>query len=222
MEFGRAFSYITEDTDWLKKVGIAALVSLIPLIGQITVLGWAMEITRRVINNDPEPLPGWDDFGGHLTKGFQAFVISFAYLLPVIIISGCSNILVPFMDQSSDSQALVAVLGIVTACLGCLMLIYSLAIGIILPAALGNFAAKGELGAGFRFAEIFGLVRAAIGPYLLVLVGALVAGFVASLGVILCVIGVVFTQAFAMAITAHLYGQAYNAAKAAQAAAPAM
>jgi hypothetical protein len=223
MEFGRAFSYITEDAGWLKKVGIAALISLIPLIGQIMVLGWGMEITRRVINKDPEPLPTWDDFSGHLSRGFQAFVISFAYMLPVILISSCSNLALPLLDQSGDtSQALLTALGVVTACLGCFSAIYGLAVGVVLPAALGNFAATGELGAGFRFAEVFGLVRAATGPYLLVLLGSMISGFIASLGLILCIVGVYFTLAFAMAINAHLYGQAYSAAKAAQATAPAM
>lgn len=223
MEFGRAFSYITEDADWLKKVGIAALVSLIPLIGQIMLLGWGMEITRRVINKDPEPLPTWDDFSAHLTRGFQAFVISFAYMLPVILVSSCSNLLLPLLDQGDISEALLTALGLVAACLGCFSAIYGLAAGVVLPAALGNFAATGELGAGFRFAEVFGLVRAAIGPYLLVLVGGLLSSFIASLGLILCIVGVYFTMAFAMAINAHLYGQAYSAAKAAQAtAAPAL
>jgi uncharacterized membrane protein len=40
MDFGRAFSFVFEDPDWLKKVAIAGLVMLIPVIGQLVVLGW--------------------------------------------------------------------------------------------------------------------------------------------------------------------------------------
>ena len=49
MEFSRAFSYVFEDSDWFKKIALAALVSLIPIIGQIFLIGWALEITSRVI-----------------------------------------------------------------------------------------------------------------------------------------------------------------------------
>ena len=49
MDFARAFSYIFEDSDWLKKVGIAALVLLIPVLGVITVFGWSLTVTKRLI-----------------------------------------------------------------------------------------------------------------------------------------------------------------------------
>jgi hypothetical protein len=226
MDFGRAFSYVTQDAKWLQKVGIAALVSLIPLVGQITVLGWGIEIARRVINNDPEPLPDWNDFGGLLGKGFSAFVVTFAYLLPVILISSCSQLLVPLMGSggnNDNSQMLVATaLMIVSVCVGCFTLIYGIGVGFLLPAALGNVAATGQMSAGFRFGEVIGMVRAAPGPYLMVLLGSLLASFVASFGIILCFVGIFFTQAFAIAVNAHLWGQAYNAAKAAQAAQPVM
>lgn len=56
------------------------------------------------------------------------------------------------------------------------------------------------------------MVRAAPSAYLIVLLGSIVAGLVGSLGIILCVIGVVFTYAYAMVVNAHLWGQAYNVA----------
>jgi hypothetical protein len=64
MEFGRAFSYTQQDPEWLKKVGIAAALMIIPFVGWLAVLGWGLEITRRVINNDPETLPDWSNWYG--------------------------------------------------------------------------------------------------------------------------------------------------------------
>ena len=83
----------------------------------------------------------------------------------------------------------------------------------MIPAAMGNYAAKGEISAAFRFGEVFGLVRAAPGAYILAILGALIAGIIAPLGVILCGIGVLWTQAYAVLIYSHLWGQAYNAAQ---------
>jgi hypothetical protein len=214
MEFGRAFSFITQDAKWLQKVGIAALVMLIPIVGGIVVFGWALEITRRVINNDPEPLPDWNDFGSLLSKGFQAFVVNFVYSLPIILISACSNVLVTLgTSGNSDSDTITYVLMAVSVCIGCFSLIYGILIGLLIPAAMGNLAASGQLSAGFRFGEVIGLVRAAPGAYAMVLLGAIVGGIVASFGVIACFIGIFFTAALAMAFNAHLWGQAYNVAK---------
>ena len=217
MEFGRAFTYAFEDSDWLKKIGIAALVSLIPLIGLITLLGWALEITRRVIHREAELLPAWDNFGDFVSNGFKAFLVGFVYALPIILISGCLNTVLPLLTSAAGDNGgsvISTVVTVVSICFGCFNFILSIMICLVVPAALGNLAASGgNLSAGFRFNEIFGLLRAAPGPYALVLLGGLVSSFIAGLGLIACLIGIVFTQALAMSINAHLWGQAYQAAK---------
>jgi hypothetical protein len=231
MEFGRAFSYTQQDPEWLKKVGIAALIFLIPLIGPITVLGWGLEITRRVISHEPEMLPDWSNFTDHLVRGLKGFVISFVFGLPGGLVSGCLqtlNAIVanPEMLNSMDGDTIAALttgMSVVAICCGCVGFVLSLAGSFLMPAALGNMMANnGDLGAGFRFAEIFALVRGAVGPYLMTLLGTILVGIIVPFGLIACFIGVFFTAAWGMTVTSHLYGQAYNAAKSAQAAAPAM
>ena len=39
MDFGKAFTYVFDDADWIKKVGIAAVLMLIPFVGQVIVAG---------------------------------------------------------------------------------------------------------------------------------------------------------------------------------------
>lgn len=207
MEFGKAFTYVFDDDDWVMKTIIAALVSLIPIIGQITVMGWGLEVTRRVIRDDPNPLPDWSDFGGHIVKGLIVWVIYFVYALPIILVWICPSII--FAVVSEDETFISVVL----ACFGCLTLLYAILMLFLLPASLGNYAAKDEFSAAFRFSEVYGLVRAAPGAYLLTILGALIAGFIAPLGLILCFIGVLWTQAYAVLINSHLWGQAYNQAK---------
>jgi hypothetical protein len=93
-------------------------------------------------------------------------------------------------------------------------LLYSIFVGLMIPAAIGKLADTDELKAAFRFGEVFGLVRDNVGAYVIVLLGSLVASLVASLGVIACVIGVLFTGAYSFAINGHLIGQAYKQATA--------
>ncbi|MBE9524978.1 MAG: DUF4013 domain-containing protein [Chloroflexi bacterium] len=209
MDFGKAFSYPFEDQDWFKKIGVAALIVLIPIMGPLLIAGWGFEITRRVIKADPEPLPDWSEFGEMLGNGFKVAVVWFAYMLPVILLQVCLQVAILGSAESLDNDALTAGITFFIFCISCLVFIYSLIMAFIVPAALGNMAAKNDLSAAFRFGEVWGLVRTQPGAYAMVLLGGLVAGFVASLGVVACFIGVFFTAAYATTINAHLRGQAY-------------
>ena len=209
MDFGKAFSYPFEDQDWIKKLGIAGLLLIIPIFGALVVAGWALEITRRVIHREVQLLPEWSNIGDHFMKGLQVWVIGFVYSLPIILVSACQQGAVIFMQEGSD-ETLTTVLGILSACFACVMILYGLVIGVVLPAAIGRFAATGQMNSAFKFGEVIAMVRKAPSAYLMVLLGSIVASLIGSLGVILCVIGVLFTYAYAMIINAHLWGQAYN------------
>jgi phosphotransferase system glucose/maltose/N-acetylglucosamine-specific IIC component len=99
--------------------------------------------------------------------------------------------------------------------MGCFALIFGVLAGLLIPPALGNLAATDELGAAFRFGEVFGLLRAAIGPYLMSIVAVFVAALVLSpIGGLICGIGALATSAYLQVVSGHLYGQAYKVAKA--------
>jgi hypothetical protein len=226
MDFGKAFSYVFEDPDWIKKIGIAGAIALVSMvlsvvvigiIGFIPLIGWMLEIMRRVINRDPQPLAGWDDFGAYFSKGLQGFVVALVYTLPLILINACAQ-LIPLAlagaGNSDSANAAAGAVGIVSICLGCLSFVYGLFVGIVMPAALGTLAATGQIGAAFRFGDIFGMIRSNPGPFIIAFLGSILAGIIGGLGVIACVIGVAFTYAYSMAIQAHLYGQAYSQASA--------
>jgi VanZ family protein len=212
MDFVKSFTYQFEDPDWLKKIGIAALISLIPLVGQFFVLGWLVDTTKRVIDKVENPMGDWSDFGGYFVKGLAIFVIGFIYALPIIIFEVCLYGIIFAMAGSATSDTTGSILGILTTCLSCLVFIYVILLLFVLPAAYANYAATGSFSAGLRFGEVFGLVRKAPGAYLLVVLGEILAAFLAGLGMILCIIGIIITAAYANAAISHLYGQAYNEA----------
>lgn len=213
MDFGRAFTFVFDDEEWLKKIALGAVISLIPIVGQFVVMGWGLEVTRRLIKEEGEALPGWDDFGGYLVSGLMVFVIGFVYYLPMILVQSCGYGGIALLSGTAEQEALLTAGGIVTTCLACLAIIYSIAASLLVMAAVGKYADTGELGAAFKFGEVFRMVRGNLGPYFLVLLGTIVSGFVASLGTILCVIGVLVTTAYAMLVNGHLVGQAYSVAR---------
>ena len=223
MDFGRAFSYAFQDPDWLKKVGLAAVIMLIPVVGSIVVLGWGLEITRRLINNETDLLPDWSNFGEFLSKGFQAFVVTLAYLLPSLVINICQQGIAISMNAAANSgngsQQMAGVAGFAAICLSCLSIVFSIAAGFLIPAALGTLADTGQLGAAFRFNQIIGLVRSAPGPYLLQLLVVGVASLILiPVGIIVCIVGVLAVSAYLTTVSSHLTGQSYKIARAAQAA----
>jgi hypothetical protein len=224
MDIGRAYRFVFDDPNWLKKVGIAALVTLIPVLGTIVIMGWSIEITRRVINNDPEPLPDWDNFSELLNKGLRAFAVSLAYMLPVIVIVTCGQLvaggaIAGLATSSSDSTAMGTGMAILFGCIYCLVLILSIALGFFLMAANGRLAVYGEISAAFKFTEVIAQLRAAPVAYLMViLISWLTNMLLVPLGAIACGIGIIFTSALGMAISAHLIGQAYTISQSAQAA----
>lgn len=225
MNFGRAFAYVTEDPEWLKKVGIAMLVMLIPILGQIAVGGWSLEIMRRVINDEPEVLPEWNDFGKYMSNGFKELVIGLVYALPAILIYGCGAAAIVGFGMvvsnsggdASTSDTMGGAIAFTTLCTNCLLCLFIVIAALLIQPATGKFVATGELSAAFHFAEIFGLLRAAIGPYVLsILLIALVAPIAASLGSIACGVGSLFALAYIRAVSSHLFGQAYKIARAGQ------
>jgi len=212
MEFGLPFSFPFKDPDWFKKIGIIALVSLIPIVGQMVAFGWGLEIARRVINHDPDPLPSLD-FGDQLKKGFQAWVISFVYALPMIVLMLPLQLALPIGQMLEIDEGTLSIIMIaVSICCGGLSLIYGIFMAFMLSAAYGRFVTEGTIGSGLKFGEVLKLIKAAPVAYLIVLLGQIVAGFVGSLGSIACGIGVFLTMAYSFAIIGHFIGQAYNQA----------
>ena len=210
MDFGRSFSFVFEDSDWFKKIAILALVSLIPIIGQFVLLGWGAEIIRRVVRGTDTPIPDLD-FGAQLGDGFKLFVVSLVYSLPIIFVSFVIGIFA-VVGTSLDSETSAAIILIPVICLGGIILLLSLFIGFILPAAIAHYAINGKISAGLRLGEVFRMVKNNLGDYLLVFLGAIIASFIGSLGSIACGIGVLLTTVYATAMMMHLYGQAYKKA----------
>jgi len=108
-----------------------------------------------------------------------------------------------------DAQEISSAL---SAFLGCLNFLWSIVMGLFLPAAIARFAVDGKLSSAFRFGDVLNLVRNHIKEYLIVLVMSWVASLVGGLGLLVCGVGWLVTAPYSTWVTNHLYGQAYLAA----------
>lgn len=210
MDFGLAFSYVFEDEDWVQKLALAGVMCL-TVIGIIPVLGWGLEVIRRVIKEDPEPLPDWSEFGEYFVKGLLVALVSFVYFLPIIVVASCNAGAGSLLTSTGEDFA-TPLIWMLTMCLSCLYIVYGVGISLVIPAALGNYAASGEFGSVFKLGEIFSIVRNNLGNYGLVFLGMLLSYIIAPLGVFACVIGIAVTTAYSILFNSHLMGQAYKVA----------
>jgi hypothetical protein len=215
MDISTALSFVTQDRDWLKKIAIGALLAITG-IGYIPLLGWAVEISRRVIHGASEVLPDWSDFGRYITAGLKYFVVAFVWTLPLILLSTCVGVAAGALgaaaSQNSDNSTVPFILQI---CLGLISLPYGIALGLLTPAAAGVLAATDSLSEALNPANAFKLVRANLGGYVLYLVIVGVLGMVGGIvGTIACLIGIFVATAYITAVSGHLIGQAYAKAKA--------
>lgn len=209
MDFGLAFRYVFDDEDWFRKIGLPALCSLIPIIGQFIMIGWGLRVTKNVIEgNERRALPELK-FGEDLGKGFMVMVIQAIYSLPIALLVSLASVL--FWLTAEASEVTNVIFGILGGGLVLLGVLLALLMAFWSVAAIANYAAKGYFGAAFKFKEIFALLKKSFGSWLLVVLGQILAmGFIAPLGAIACGIGVLLTTAYATAVSSHLVGQAYN------------
>ena len=228
MEYGKAFTFVMEDPDWIKKLGIAALIVFVSLFGSFLLLlptlagflllaGYVIELTRRVINGEEKPLPEWTDFGNLFMKGLFFAIAMFVYSLPSILLQICgqSGQILPALagnSASSDTVSMLATVAtVLAACCGCLNFIYSIFIGMITPAVAGQIASKGSIGAAFDFNAVLGHLRAQPVVYLLVfLITSIGGGIIGFIGFLLCGIGLFVAIPYIMFLNGHLWGQAYR------------
>lgn len=208
MQFLQAFKFQFQNADWFKKIIIPALILLIPIVGQLYFLGWVMDITRRRLQEQPdsELLPG-TQFGEFIKLGFQSFLVGLVYAIPIIVLVLPITIVSLAVDPNTDA-GMTAVIA-VSLCFGVVISLYSVFYAFILPAAMGNFLAKGAVRDGLRVKEAFSLLKKAPVAYLLVILGTILAGIIAPLGSIACGVGAMLTTTYAQSAVGHLIGQAY-------------
>lgn len=205
MDIARAFTFFLDDPEWVKKLLLGALISLIPFVGGFIVLGWALAVTRNVYNGHDSTIPEWNDIGGYLVRGLLAWVGAFIWALPVVLLFGCIGI---GFAITSGSEAAVLFMIFAGFSLFLVALVY---MAIFLPVPVARYAIKDDFSAMFAFSDILDEVRRGIRPLMVALVIWLVAAMVVSpLGLLACFVGVYVTSTLSYLMIGHAMGQAYR------------
>jgi hypothetical protein len=217
-DIGAAFKFQFRDPNWVSKLLLGALFSLLGvfLIGAFLVMGYQVEVIQRVIRKEPNPLPEWDRLSEKLLRGVKLFVVSIAYFLPLFVIV-FPIILFLVFGVASDSEAIAAFSGMgLAAAILFIVLPYSLFVAVLLPVIYLKFALRERIGDALNVASIlrfFGQNWQNIILLALIMLGV---NLLAALGVLFCIVGIFFTSFCAKLVSAHLTGQLYLASADAQ------
>jgi len=199
-----AFVWPFRDPEWVVKLLIIALISLIPIAGQINNLGWMLASLDRLRAGEERLAPANLSYLG---RGVHVYVVVLIYLLILLAVGFAIYLpglaLAVQQGHGQGNTALIAVAIVLNLISFGVFTLGSLALTFMLPAII-LATDTGGIGAGLRIGDV--LRRARENPINTLIAGLMLiaASFVGSLGLIACGIGILFTNAYAVAMQAWI------------------
>jgi len=180
------------------------LVTLVPIVNFAT-YGYMVQLLKNVRDGHEYPLPDWDDFGKFFVDGLKLLAGFLVYMLPMILLSFFAMIVAIAADAGGvDEGGMVTILMLTS----CLTILLAFLIVLLYPALYIQYAKEDKIGDMFRFGEMWELFKANSANYIIILLMIFfVLSFIASFGLILCFVGILFTTWWAQLAAAHLMGQ---------------
>lgn len=197
-----AFAWPARDPEWPAKLMVTGLILLIPIVGSINGLGWMLASLDRLRAGENTLAPANLRYIG---RGFQLFVVDLAYYLVVAGIAAAVYVpaLIVASSQSNGSAnpALISLAIALSLLAFSFATLGSLALNFVMPSIV-LATDRGGIGGGLRVRSVLRHARANMANTLIAGLMLIAAGFIGSLGLLACGIGVLFTTAYALAMQA--------------------
>jgi Protein of unknown function (DUF4013) len=197
-----AFAWPARDPEWLTKLLIIGLTLLIPVVGAINGLGWMLASLDRLRAGEERLAPA---NLSHIARGFPLFVVNLVYGLVIAIVAAA--IYVPALMVASNQSHSSANPAMISLAIALSLLAFSfatlgsLALNFVMPSIV-LATDRGGIGGGLNAGGVLRQARANIANTLIAGLMLIAAGFIGSIGVVACGIGVLFTTAYALAMQA--------------------
>jgi len=197
-----AFSWPARDPEWPAKLLVIGLILLIPILGVINSLGWMLASLDRLRAGDDKLASANLRY---IARGFPLFVVNLVYLLVIALVAGA--IYIPALIVASNQSHGSANPAQISLAIALSLLAFSVA---TLGSLILNFVTpsivlatdKGGIIGGLRAGGVLAQARANITNTLIAGLMLIAAGFIGSVGLVACGVGVLFTTAYALAMQA--------------------
>ncbi|CUU10363.1 Protein of unknown function (DUF4013) [Candidatus Kryptobacter tengchongensis] len=228
MNIERGFRFVFQERNWFGKIivgGVMMLFSFL-IIPLLIYYGYLVEVAKRTIKEEQQLLPEWDEIGRKLANGFKLAVIIIVYLIPFFILFGIS---LPFstleFENFKSREIITYIMPLppnlflkweltgISFLLFLSSLVYIILFALILPFIIGKFAENESINDAFAISDIFSMFRDNIGDAIIVFLLTIFLQLLASLGFVLCFVGILLTGFWASIVQYYLYGELYKKAK---------
>jgi hypothetical protein len=198
-DFGDAFAWPTRDPQWIGKLIVVGLIGIIPIVGQVNLLGWTLASLDNLRAGRQELAPA--NFS-HLGRGASLFVVMLVYGLVIVIVAALFYVPGLTLVATTQANGGGAAAGLVLVSVGGLV-IFLVSLGYAwLQPIIYLRTDRGGFGAGLDFAAVLAMLRADPLKTLLAALLMYVGGLIGSLGAVVCLVGLVFTIPYGYAIVA--------------------
>lgn len=197
-----AFAWPARDPQWLTKLLIIGLTLLIPIVGAINGLGWMLASLDRLRAGEERLAPA---NLSHIGRGFPLFLVNLVYGL--VIATVAAAIYIPAVLVASNQSHSSANPATISLAIALSLLAFSVAtlgslgLNFVMPSIV-LATDRGGVAGGLSAGAVLRQARANMANTLIAGLMLIAAGFIGSLGVIACGIGVLFTTAYALAMQA--------------------
>jgi hypothetical protein len=189
---GDAFAFPFRSPGWLGTIVLQALITIIPIIGQIALFGWLLITLDNLRAGRQELAPA----GFHLGRGISLFGVQLIYGIALFIVPGLLlGLGGATMNQSAGAGAVLVTLGSLLELVATLLLAFLMPV-LILETGEHGFGGGLDVGAVWRRATAN--VSQTVIAALLIWVAQLIAG----IGLVACFVGVFLTTVYAYAVIA--------------------
>ncbi|MBN2500245.1 MAG: DUF4013 domain-containing protein [Anaerolineales bacterium] len=217
MDVGAAFTYFKRDEHWINKFLIGSLL-IISIIGMFPVMGWFLEIIRRVSEDDnADELPDWDDIGTYALNGLKMYGISLIWSIPMLIFILPFSFLsfVPIFISPENEQlfeTVIIITSMANFCMFPIIMVYSFGLQLLTYPMYGILATTGSFTEALNPANAFKIVRTNLVDYIIFILLTFGLGYLLLPAYLLC-ITIFPAMLYLYTIMANLAGQAYRRAQ---------
>ncbi len=220
MNIERGFRFVFQEKNWFGKIVIGGLMILFSflILPLLIYLGYLVEVTKRTIKDEAELLPDWDNIGRKLANGFKLLVIILVYLIPFLMLLFLSIPFVEFEIDSFKNREIIALVPMliegefswIPILFFLSSILYVLLFTLILPFVIGKFAENESINDAFAISDIFSMFMENFGDAVIIFLLSVFIQLLASLGFVLCFVGVLLTGFWANVVVYYFYGELYK------------
>jgi hypothetical protein len=196
-ELSDSIAWPSRDPEWVGKVLLTGLILLIPIVGQLVVLGWTLAALDNLRAGRPVLPPAGFSY---IARGVDLFIVFLVYYVAVAVVAGA--MFAAGLAISLSVQGGAGMIGVVLILLAyALALLLGLVLGLVTPPIIVA-TERGGIAGGLNVAGLVRLIRVDFEESLRAGLFALVASIIGGLGAIACLVGQYFTMPYGYAVLA--------------------